>query len=73
MKIDIRNFLTDKAKLKKDGVYKYKDYTYAVKGGSMVAYSDYFGNLYSCHGYFDTCIGTCNRHEIVKTLRKYTN
>jgi hypothetical protein len=71
MTIAERNLLIDKAKSKKDGVYMCIPYMYVVKNNSLIAYSDYFGVCYSCHGYFNVQIGKVERYDRKKALTKY--
>lgn len=69
MTITERNQLVDISKTKRDGVYSKKPFTYAVKDGRMVAYSDYFGNLYRCFSSFNQFLFKVERHEIRNYLK----
>jgi hypothetical protein len=71
MIIDVRNLLTEKAKTRKDGVYSYQTFLYAVKNNRMIAYSDYYGNINSCHGAFDMFAGKVDRYDRKKELTGY--
>jgi len=56
MTIETQNKLVEKSKTKKDGVYTFGGYYYAVKEGGLVAFSDY-DTCYACYGSFNTPIG----------------
>ena len=73
MKIDLHNELVDKAKIKKDGVYQFKGYSYAVKNNHFVAYVDRFGYAYMVHGIFHWPIRKCERSDRKKKLLDYIN
>ena len=70
MTIDERNLLIDKAKTRRDGVYSYQQYKYAVKNKGMIAFSDYQGNIFTCHGAFNYVAGKVERWDISKTLKR---
>ena len=70
MTIDENNFIVDLAAKKKDGVYSKKPYTYAVKDGKFVAYSDYSGFVFRCYRGFNTFLVKVQRYEIRATLSK---
>lgn len=71
MRIEVNNILIDKAKTKKDGVYSYKGYLYAVKKNRFIAYADCFGNISSIHGVFHYMLGKAERHDRRKKLIEY--
>lgn len=73
MSITIENFnkLVNKSKNKKDGVYLMKPYTYVVKDGNFIAYSDYSGNCYRCLYGFTTFIGKVERYDIRRKLNDF--
>lgn len=71
MEIEIHNILIDKAKTRRDGIYSYKGYLYAVKGNVFIAYADYFGNVNSVHGIFHHNMGIVNRFDRKSKLLEY--
>lgn len=71
MTITETNILHEKAKTRKDGVYSFGTYLWAVKDNNFVAFSDYNGNCYQRMGSFNSCIGKVDRLERVKELKKW--
>lgn len=71
MTIEENNILVDLASKKKDGVYSKKPYTYAVKDGRMIAFANYFGEVYRCFRGFTSFICKVQRYEIRPTLTKF--
>lgn len=71
MKIEIHNTLVEKAKTKKDGVYEYQGFVYAVKNNNFIAYADYHGDLSTVHGVFHYRNGKCERYDRKKVLKEY--
>ena len=71
MLVSQRNKLHEKAKSKKDGVYSSSPYIYCVKNGGLIAYADYFGNVYRCYGMFDSQIGKCEGYDRRKVLKQF--
>ena len=67
----MHNTLIDKAKEKKDGVYSYKGYLYAVRNNIVMAYADCFGTINSIYGAFHTKIGKVERYDRKKKLLEY--
>ena len=73
MTIDERNILVEKAKTRKNGIYKFREYLYVVKDHGLVAFADYFGYCYSCHNMFNVKIGECKSYERKQSLKTYLN
>lgn len=71
MTISDYNILIDKAKTRKDGVYSYQTYLYVVKNNHFIAFADYSGNCYACHGVFTQGIGKVERYDRKKKLSDY--
>jgi|GEM_PF-2943066 len=71
MKQDILNEIIERAKTKKDGIYSFKGFKYAVKDNRFVLFADYFGNLYQRAGNFNASIGKVEkRYNIIKELKR---
>ena len=68
MKITVRNELVERAKTRKDGVYKYKGYYWVCKNHGLVAYGDQ-GDIYSCYGSFTIRHSSVNSWEQKKVLK----
>lgn len=60
--------IQEKVKTKKNGIYEYRSYTYAVKDNRLMAYADYYGDIYQYQFGFAVKVGTVERYEIRKTL-----
>lgn len=71
MKQTEHNYLVHKAKTKKDGVYSYSPYMYAVKNKKFIAFTDYSGRLYRVYGSFNTEIGKCEICDRRKVLKQF--
>ncbi len=71
MTTDETNFLQNKAKLKNNGVYSFKNYLWVVKDNKFVAFSDYFGNCYQQIGAFNVFIGKVDRYDIKRKLKEW--
>ena len=69
--VDQHNELINRAKQRKDGVYQYRGFYYAVKDNCFVAYADHDGTIYRPVYSFQTQIGKCKTWERKETLRKY--
>ena len=70
MKIEIGNEIIEKSKTKKDGVYSYKGFKYAVKDNKFVLFADYFGNISQTAGNFNVSLGKVERYESIKELKR---
>jgi len=71
MKIEITNQIIEKAKTKKDGVYSFKGFKYAVKDNNFVLFADYFGNLYQRAGNFNASLGKVKeKYNKTKELKR---
>lgn len=68
MTIDELNLLTEKAKTRKDGIYTYKSYYYAVKNNNFIAFADFSGNCYQRCGFFNVSIGKVESYDRKKKL-----
>lgn len=73
MKIEIHNAIVEKAKVRKDGVYKHEGYFYAVKKGNFIAFCDNIGSVFSVHGVFNSQIGKVEIYHRIKALKEYLN
>lgn len=73
MTITETNILHDKAKTRKDGVYSYRGYLYAVKNNRFVGFADAYGECYQRAGIFDVSIGKVERWDRKKELTKWLN
>jgi hypothetical protein len=58
MTIDETNALHKKAETRKDGVYVFRQYLWAVKNKKFIAFIDGYGQVYRRFGSFNTQIGT---------------
>lgn len=63
MTIEQTNILHEKAKTRKDGVYSYCNYIWAVKNGRFVAFANPFGECFQRMGAFNYQIGTVKTYE----------
>ncbi len=68
MTIEETNLLYEKAKTRKDGVYSFRGYLWAVKNGNFVAFSTYSGECYQRSGSFNVKIGKVERYDRKKHL-----
>ena len=68
MKVDLHNMLIEKAKQKKDGVYSYRGYLYAVKNKTFIGYSDCYGYAFSVNGSFHVGIGKLVPYDRKKSM-----
>lgn len=71
MSIDDNNKLVDRAKTRKNGVYKYGWYYYAVKNGKMVAFVDFYGDMYACDPSFNSHIRKVDRSNRKQELLQW--
>lgn len=71
MTIKEHNALVEKAKTRKDGVYKRGSYYYVIKNNAFRAYADFFGNVRSVHGGFHYKVGKINAYERKEKLTEY--
>jgi hypothetical protein len=71
MSTDDINLLQEKAKLRNNGVYSFKEYSWVVKDNKFVAFSDYYGNCYQRMGAFNVSIGKVDRYDIKKKLKEW--
>jgi hypothetical protein len=75
MTVEQTNIVSKKAETKKDGVYKYKDWLYAVKKGRFVLYI-HKGQVLQRMGSFNAVLGNCDKtydyekKEVLKSLLK---
>lgn len=70
MTYDVAKILSDKAKQRKDGIYTYKTFLYAVKDNRFVAYCNYFGECFQWFGSFSVGIGKMEDRFIAKDKLK---
>ena len=70
MKLDLLTKLIEKAKSKKDGVYKIGLTYYKVKDKHLTHYTTYH-SIYSCYGNFVVNVGNFN--SITDTLKALKN
>lgn len=71
MTYDDIKILSEKAKIKANGVYSYKGILYAVSDNKFVAYSDRLGNCYQNFGSFVVKIGNVMIYDRRKELNKW--
>lgn len=71
MTIDEINIICDKAKIRGDGVYSYKQFLYVVKDHNFIAFSDYYGNCYQRAGMFNVSIGKVDRENRKNKLKEW--
>jgi len=64
------DILNEKAKSRKDGIYSYKTYFYAVKNNRFIAFTNYFGECYQRMGGFNVSIGNMPNRFIAKDKLK---
>ena len=70
MTIDETNLLHKKAESRKDGVYTYGMYKYAVKGNRFIAFADYSGNILHRAGSFNLVAGKVESYERTNALKE---
>ena len=71
MTIEEINILNEKAESRKNGVYSFRGYLWAVKDNKFVAFADYFGNCYQRFGLFNAFIGEVKRYDRKKKLTEW--
>lgn len=68
MHVETFNKLINKAKDKKDGIYLFQGYHYAVKNSNLKAYVE-DGTVYTVFGSMSVNSGTCQRYKEKETLK----
>lgn len=71
MKVSEFNTIIEKAKVRKDGVYTYRDYVYGVKNNRFVAYADPFGEVFSIQYGWSVTIGRCQRWDRKNQIKQF--
>lgn len=71
MTIDETNFLHEKAKTRKDGVYSYRGNLWVVKDNKFIAFANHFGECYQRYGAFNTQIGKVDRYDRKQKLTEW--
>lgn len=73
MKNDVVVLLKQKAKTRKNGVYSYHSYLYAVKEGEFIAFVNSDGELYGRFGGFNCLVGAVDVLYRKQKLKEFLN
>lgn len=68
MTTDVVNILREKAKTRRDNIYSYGSYLYAVKDGKFIAFVEYGGQCFQMMGMCTISIGKVGQYERKKAL-----